>query len=342
MKPKGLAIVGLGMALDPHAKALADLPDTYEVKHAYSRSVERREAAAARYGLPVTGDLEAIVGDPDTHAALILTPPDSHFEIVQRFLNAGKDVLVEKPLDVSSARGAELVAMAQRLDRRLGVVLQHRFRESSRELSRLLEGGELGRIAAATCSVPWWRDQAYYDEPGRGTLARDGGGVLMTQAIHTLDLYRALVGGVRRVASVAETTPLHRLECEDFVAGVLHLENGAVGSLLATTAAYPGLSESIELICENGVARLGGGALRIDWLDGRVTEIAAEQALGGGSDPMDFPADAHRNLLQDFASAVEQGRDPLVSGREALQTQVLIDALIRAAGRATWEDVPPS
>src|SRR5690606_35038369 len=134
--------------------------------------------------------------------------------------------------------------------RLLGAVLQHRFRTSSRRLAALLRDGELGRIAAASCTIPWWRPQSYYDEPGRGTMARDGGGVLMTQAIHTLDLFRALVGGVERVAAVSVTTPLHRMETEDFVAATLLLAGGAPASLSATTAAYPGFSEQILLICE--------------------------------------------------------------------------------------------
>ena len=176
MSRKGLAIVGLGMALKPHAKALAELEDEYRIVAAHSRSAERRDAAAAEYGLPTTADLDALAADPAIEAVLILTPPNSHKEIAARFLDAGKHVLLEKPIDVTSDRAAEIVALAEQKDRRLGVVLQHRFRASSRTLADLLLSGRLGRLSAANCTVPWWRPQAYYDEPGRGTLARDGGG----------------------------------------------------------------------------------------------------------------------------------------------------------------------
>lgn len=144
MSRKGLAIVGLGMALKPHAKALAELQDDYCVVGAHSRSAERRDAAAAQHGLPTTPDLDALIDDPRVDAALILTPPDSHKEIATRFLDAGKHVLLEKPIDVTSGRGAQIVALADERDRRLGVVLQHRFRTSSRTLAELLLSGRLG------------------------------------------------------------------------------------------------------------------------------------------------------------------------------------------------------
>ncbi len=339
MKPKGLAVVGLGMALKPHAMALGELQDEYRVIGAHSRSSDRRDAAAATYRLPTTGDLDALVGDPSVEAALILTPPNSHKDIASRFLEAGKHVLLEKPIDVSTDRAAEIVALADQNDRRLGIVLQHRFRTSSRALADLLHSGRLGRLSAANCTVPWWRSQAYYDEPGRGTLERDGGGVLMTQAIHTLDLFRSLVGGIQRVGALAATTAIHRMECEDYVAAVVVLNGGAIGNIMATTAAFPGRPDSIELFCENGVARIEGGELTVHWLTGETTHVAAETGLGGGADPMDFPADSHRELLRDFAASIDHHRDPTVSGRDALKTHHLIDALIRSADTGMWETV---
>lgn len=339
MKRRGLAIVGLGMALKPHAQALAELRDVYEVVGGYSRSAARRDAASAEFGLPATDDLDALVADPAVEVALLLTPPDRQHEIASRFLEAGKHVLIEKPVDLTAARGAEIVALADERDRRLGVVLQHRFRKSSLKLEELLTEGALGRLSAANCAVPWWRSQAYYDEPGRGTLARDGGGVLMTQAIHTLDLFRALVGKVERVAAVSTTTPIHQMECEDYVSAAMALADGAVGNLVATTAALPGRPDEIDLFCENGVARLSGGELVVHWLTGDITTVTEATGLGGGADPMAFPPDSHRELLLDFARAIEEKRDPKVSGREGLRTQLLIEALIRSSQTMAWEPV---
>lgn len=342
MTARGIAVVGLGMALAPHARSLAELSDRLPVVGAWSRSDQRRSAAAQAYGLPVTDDLDGLIADPKVEIGLVLTPPDSHLEIAERFLKAGKHLIVEKPLDTQLARAESLVAEAEAADRRLGVVLQHRFRAASRALIELLETGELGALASASCMVPWWRDQAYYDQPGRGTLARDGGGVLMTQAIHTLDLFRTLTGGIAAVSATAATTPLHRMECEDVVGSALELANGAVGSLYATTATYPGHTEEIRLVCTNGVATLRGDALAIDWLDGRSSQIGADQAMGSGADPMAFAHDAHRALLEDVATAIDEGREPLVNGREALATQRLIAGLLASAADRRWVEIDTS
>ena len=179
---------------------------------------------------------------------MILTPPDTHLELVERFAGAGKHILLEKPLERSTERAAALVAVAESAGVRLGVVFQHRFREASQALRARLDQGVLGALAAVNVICPWWRPQSYYDEPGRGTLARDGGGVLITQAIHTLDLMLSLTGPVAEVAAVSGTTGLHRMETEDFAGAGLRFANGALGALIATTAAYPGFPERIELI----------------------------------------------------------------------------------------------
>jgi predicted dehydrogenase len=204
------------MAVTPHAKSLLDLRGRVEVAHAYSRSEERRRAFAARFDFPVTGDLEGILHDESVDAVMILAPPAAHLELVLRFAAAGKHVLLEKPLERSSERALRLVEAAEAAGIKLGVVFQHRFREASERLRALLAEGALGELAVANVISPWWRPQAYYDEPGRGTLARDGGGVLITQAIHSLDLLLSLAGPVAEVAAIAGTTRLHRMETEDF------------------------------------------------------------------------------------------------------------------------------
>jgi predicted dehydrogenase len=176
--------------------------------------------------------------------------------------------------------------------------------------------------------VPWWREQSYYDQPGRGTYARDGGGVLISQAIHTLDLMLSITGPVAEVAAVAGTTFLHRMEAEDFAGAGLRFTNGAVGVLAATTAAFPGSAESIVITFERGAARLQGGTLTVTRMDGGAAMMGEPAGTGGGADPMAFPHDWHRDLIADFVAAVREGRQPLVSGREALKVHRLIDALV--------------
>jgi predicted dehydrogenase len=326
-----VGVIGLGPASEPHAKCLAALAGRVEVRAAASRSEGRTRAFADRFGFPVTTDIDAVINDPAIQAMLVLTPPASHLEIAGRCLAAGKHVLVEKPLETVLERGEQLVAAGRAAGRRLGVVLQHRFRPGSLRLRAVLEAGTLGAVQAASMTVPWWRPQAYYDEPGRGTLARDGGGVLLTQAIHTLDLFRSLVGVSEVVAAQVTTTAVHRMETEDYATAMIRLKNGAPGTIAATTAAYPGGAERIEIIGTLGTASLLGGALKIALIDGAEEVLEAEGATGSGANIMDFPIDAHLALISDFLDAVEGNRDPAVSGEEALASQLLIGDILNKA-----------
>jgi UDP-N-acetyl-2-amino-2-deoxyglucuronate dehydrogenase len=326
-----IAVIGLGMAVTPHAKSLLDLENRVEVAYAFSRSESRRRAFAERFAFPTTGDLERIASDASVDAVMILAPPNAHLELVQRFAGAGKHILLEKPLERSTERAVRLVEAAEAAGIKLGVVFQHRFREASERLRALLREGALGELAVANVISPWWRPQGYYDEPGRGTLARDGGGVLITQAIHALDLMLSLTGSVAEVAAIAGTTRLHRMDTEDFAGAGLRFANGAYGALIATTAEYPGFPERIELIGTKGTAILTAGLLTLHYQDGHEARFGEEQGTGGGADPMAFPHDAHRALLTDFLDAIDQDRSPRVTGREALRVHHFIDAVLRAA-----------
>ena len=197
MSRLGIAVIGIGPGSLPHFKSLQDLADRVEVRWVAARGPERL-AAVTEY--PTTTDVAAAIADPTVGAVLVLTPPAAHLAVAELAFAAGKHVLMEKPLELSTASARALVAGGRAAGVRLGVVLQHRFRDAGVALRDLLTSGRLGRVEAASVAVPWWRPQRYYDEPGRGTLARDGGGVLLTQAIHTLNLFQSLVG-VRAVVA---------------------------------------------------------------------------------------------------------------------------------------------
>ena len=324
----GVAIIGLGNVLEPHAKGLLDLRDRVRVVWAAAPREGRPQEAAARYGFPATSDVAAAIRDPAVDAVLVLTPANAHLPIAEAAFAAGKHVLCEKPLEAASERAAQLIEAGKRAKRKLGVVLQQRMRPGSQRLKQVLDAGDLGEVQAAAMAVPWWRPQAYYDQPGRGVKMRDGGGVLMTQAIHTLDLFRWFVG-VRGVqASQVRTTALHRMETEDYAAALVRLGNGAPGSILATVAAYPGSSEWIQVIGARGTAWLQGGNLRIGWLDGREEVLTDDSGSGSGANLMGFSHEPHKAVLRDFLDAIEQDRDPAIAGEEALATQRLIDDII--------------
>ena len=332
MKKTRLAVVGLGMASKPHVKSLRDLADRVDVAAVFSPNAERRQAFAEAHGLPAADNLDAILSDKTIEAVMILTPPNTHLELVQQAAKAGKHILLEKPLEITPARAEALVEAAETADVRLGVVLQHRFRPISVALAGLIRDGRLGTLVSASARLHNWRPQSYYDQPGRGTKARDGGGVLLTQAVHTLDLLISLVGLPVEVTGYCTTSPVHRMETEDLAMGAIRFADGALGSISATTCAYPGYPDAIDVIGTNGMATLAGSTVRAQFHDGSMFE-QDDGAIGGGAgaDPMDFPHDHHRAVLTDFLDAIAGGRDARVSGREALKVHSLIAAMLQAA-----------
>jgi predicted dehydrogenase len=320
-----VAIVGLGMAVTPHAKSLLDLK--VDVAYAYSPSATRRTQFGQRFSFPQCDRLETILEDRSVSAVLILTPPNTHLELAEKFAAAGKHVLLEKPVEITTARAERLVKACAKV--KLGIVLQHRFRPGAEKLREILP--QLGPLVSASAAIPNWRPQSYYDQPGRGTRARDGGGVLLTQAIHTLDLFLSFTGEAAEVKSFVTTTPVHKMETEDLVAAAVKFKNGAIGTVHATTTAYPGFPERIELIGTKGSAVLEGPSLKVELADGKKLEVKAEGG-GTGADPMAFPNDYHRALLADFLAAIEKNRQPRVSGEEALKVHRFIDRLLGSAG----------
>lgn len=199
-----VALVGLGMAVTPHAKSYLDLKARVELAYAFSPSASRRRAFAERFRFPLAESLEQILADKTIVAIALLTPPNTHLELVQRCAAAGKHILLEKPLEVSLERSRILVEACHRAGVTLGVVLQHRFRPPAVKLREIMVGDGLGALVAASASILNWRPQSYYDQPGRGSKARDGGGVLLTQGIHTLDLFLSLTGSPQEIFAYAD------------------------------------------------------------------------------------------------------------------------------------------
>jgi predicted dehydrogenase len=327
-----VALVGLGMAHKPHLASLRDLADRVEIAACYAPGADRRKGfAQANPDLPVTDSLDGILADRSIDAAIVLTPPTTHLDLVQRCAEAGKHVLIEKPIEVSVGRARECVEAMQRADLSFGVVLQHRFRTAAQKLRVLIREGELGALISGSAAIRWWRPPEYYAQPGRGMKARDGGGVLLTQAIHTLDLFQSLAGPIVSVAAMAATSPMRAIDTEDIAAAAISFENGAIGTIDATTVSYPGFPERIELACEKATAVMLAEGLEVHWKDGRRLLHEGGEAGGGGADPMAFSHEAHRALIADFLDAIDTGREPMVSGREAIRVQVLIEAILQSA-----------
>lgn len=326
-----LALVGLGMAAKPHLSALAQLGAMASspvcLAGVHNRSRTKAEQIAAQFGCHCYDSLEEIADDPDVEGVILLTPPDQRLEPIRHLAQAGKAILCEKPIERDVLRATEIVEICEENRVLLGIVFQHRFRAGAKALSRLVRDKALGSIGLVRTEIPWWRDQVYYDAPGRGSYDRDGGGVLITQAIHVMDLMLSLTAPITSVQAFCATSKLHDLEAEDFVSAGLTYADGAVGSLVATTASFPGATESIRLDGTLGSAHLEGGRLTVHWRDGRTQMVDDISEAGGGADPMDFPCDWHRDLIADFAEAIRTENIPKITGREGLKVHHLIEAL---------------
>jgi len=308
-----------------------ELTGTVDVSGVYNRTAQKAQHVAATLGCRTFESVAEIAADPDTDGVILITTPDQRQELVNILAEAGKHILIEKPLERTVRAASKIVETCEANNVRLGVVFQHRFRAGARRLTELVATGALGELSLVRADIPWWRDQAYYDAPGRGTYARDGGGVLISQAIHVLDLLLSLAGPVEKVRALCATTKAHKMEAEDFATAGIVFSNGALGSVIATTATYPGEAERIVIDGTLATAKLEAGHLRVMWRDGRTEEQGELSGTGGGADPMAFPCDWHRDLIADFADAIANARQPLVTGREALKVHEFIEALVSAS-----------
>jgi len=333
MKRLGVGVIGLGLAVKPHALALRDLAEQVDFMGGYSPTRPRREAFEREYGLPSVDTVGALLNDDRVAVVLVLTPPRTHAELALQCARAGKHVLLEKPIDVTYDQARAVVEGVEATGLRLGVVFQQRFRAGVQRARALLADGALGELLSVSCAVRWWRPPEYFAQPGRGTIARDGGGVLLTQAIHTLDAMLDLAGEVERVSALCRTSPLRTIDTEDIACAALTFRNGAVGVVDATTVAYPGYPERIELAGTRGSLVLEAERLVVHRHGRDPIVVEGSSAGGGGADPMAFSHEPHKRLIADFLDAVREAREPYANGRSALKVHALIDAML-ASSRA--------
>ncbi len=337
-KTLNTALIGLGLVADTHVQAITGLHGKVRLKGVFARGQEAAEKYAARaaalcgHHCLVYSSIESVANDPELDFVIIATPPNARLKLVKLFAAAKVPVLLEKPIERTTAAATEIVKICEDHQILLGMVFQHRARLASIRLRNMITSGELGTLGLVNIEAPLWRSQSYYDEPGRGSYERDGGGVLLSQAIHTMDLALSLTGDVTEVQALSRTTRFHTMESEDFVTAGLTFANGATGSLLATTAHYPGKPECITLHFDHAVARLERSKLHIYWRDGQ-TDTCGENELPIESinGPMEFKSIWHGGIIADFAEAITNSTQPMVTGREGLKVHRLIDALVASS-----------
>ena len=339
--PLGFAVIGCGMIARFHARALAEVPGT-RIAALVSRSADGARKMADELGLrcELSTDLAAVLARTDVHVAVVTTPSGAHLGPAVAAAEAGKHVVVEKPLEITAERCDRIIAACEKNRVKLCTIFPSRFADSNRALKAAVDAGRFGRPTLGETTCKWWRSQAYYDEGGwKGTRALDGGGALMNQAIHNVDLLLWLMGPVSHVSGFTATLAHERVEVEDTAVACLRFASGALGVIQAATSVYPGLPKTVAIHGDRGTAVVEQeDVLRWDFTpetpeDAEVRRRFAVKvgASGGSSNPAAISHEGHARQLADFVRAIRTDTAPLVDGREGRRAVELIEAVYHSA-----------
>ncbi|MCS6954380.1 MAG: Gfo/Idh/MocA family oxidoreductase [Bryobacterales bacterium] len=325
-----VGIIGTGAISHKHAQAYRNIG--YQVTVCTDINEEAGRKFAAAYGAEFVRSYEEVCRHPNVDYVDVCTFPDFRLPPVEACAAAGKSIQVQKPIATNLETARKMIETARRAGIQLGVVSQHRFDDSSLFLTKAIADGRLGKIIQADAYVKWYRSPEYYARPIKGSWAVEGGGALINQAIHQVDVLLWLIGPVKEVFAFWQLGALHKIESEDVITVALRYASGATGVIQASTAMWPGYSERIEIHGTKGTAILTGDKLtRWDVRDdsGEPPPLAQE-VMSGSSDPMAIPLEPFERQFRDFGDAVRSGRQPLVSGEEGYRALELVLAAYRS------------
>lgn len=325
-----VGLIGTAAVAHKHAQAYKKLG--FELVACSNRSEERGRKFAEQYGAEFVPRFEQVCEDPRIDYVDLCTFPEFRLEPLTLAARAGKHFLVQKPIAVNLDVARRMIHVAENAGITLGVVSQHRFDKSSQFLIRALREQRLGRILQCDCYLKWFRSQEYYGRPEKGSWKTEGGGVLINQAIHPVDLIRWFAGPVKSVFGMWQLAATHRIESEDVVSAVLQYESGATGVIQASTAVLPGYPERIEIHGTKGSAVVTGDRLSVwDVADDMGEKPELENiAKSGASDPLAISLESFELQFQDFADAIRDSREPLVSGKAAFDALAIVEAVYRS------------
>ena len=326
MTDHGFGIVGAGVIAAMHAEAIAILP-TARLVAVTDVAPESARAFAETHGCAAEPDLSALLARADIDVVSVCVPSGLHAEVGTRAAAAGKHLVIEKPIDTTLAAADRLIGAARAARVVMTVVSQHRFDPGLAELRRLLDAGALGRLVLGEASTKWYRSQAYYDSAAwRGTWALDGGS-LMNQGIHYVDLLLWAMGPAAEVTALT-ATQAHEVEVEDVALALLRFCSGAVGTIVASTAVFPGFAQRLEITGTNGTVVIEDGQIVRRDISGEESGAAALRSAAGhggsaaGANPAGLAPASHAAQIADLLGAIDAGRQPSVtaeSGRAALE-----------------------
>lgn len=302
------AILGCGMIADIHAKAIASLKNAHLVGVADNKA-ELAQNFAQKYGVKAYASYEELLAD-EVDAVCICTPSGFHAQNAIDALNAGKHVVLEKPMAITAADTERIIDTCQKTDKKLTVISQMRFAKDVNRLKKLVEDGAFGTLAFCNIYMKYWRSPEYFSSSAwKGTLAFDGGGALMNQGIHGIDLLLYIAGDAT-VLGAKKQTVYHKVEVEDSVAALLQFENGAIGTVEASTCTYPGFERRIEILGSSGCAVLCEDKLEKLIIDGQSVLEGVAEVAATASNPAAVQYENHALQIDNLIKAV-QGEEPL-------------------------------
>jgi UDP-N-acetyl-2-amino-2-deoxyglucuronate dehydrogenase len=331
-----IGLTGGGNISETHARAVRAIPGA-ELVAVYGTKRERLEKFATEFGAKTFDSLEAFLAHRPMEMVILGSPSGLHAEEGIAAAKHGLHVLTEKPVDISTARVDALIAATTAAGVKLGVLFQDRVKPGIRRMKELIDSGAIGTPIFAEARVKWFRPEEYYGKSRwRGTIALDGGGALINQAVHTIDLLQWMMGDVVRVQAKTATA-LHKIEAEDTAAVILEFANGALGTLHATTSVYPGYPRRVEISGTKGTLILEHDRLvAADLRDGQGSELVSGAGDTNQSASTAVVSDfsGHQKLIEDFIQAIQQNRKPVCDGSDGRKSVALLEAIYQAARKS--------
>ena len=325
-----VGIIGTGAISHKHAQAYKNIG--YEVTVCTDISEAYGRKFAAQHGCEFVGTYEEVCRHPRVDYVDVCTFPDFRLQPLKVCAESGKHIQVQKPISTNLETAREMIETARRANIKLGVVSQHRFDDSIQFLKSAIPGGRLGKVLQADAYVKWYRTAAYYSRPIKGSWATEGGGALINQAIHQVDMLLWLIGDVSELFGYWQLGALHKIESEDVVSALLRYESGAMGVVQASTAFWPGYTERIEINGTKGTAVISGDKLTTwDVLDDRGDPAPVERDVASGaSDPMAISLVPFERQFLDFGEAIRTGRKPLSSGEDGYRALEVVLSIYKS------------
>ena len=321
-------ILGCGMIANLHASAINSLPDATLAGVADSRA-ESAASFADRYGVKAYESYGSMLDDPEIDVVCVCTPSGFHAENAIAALEKGKHVVLEKPMAITVADADSIVETCEKTGRMLTVISQLRFSQDVAKVKKLVSEGAFGRITLCSLRMKYYRSREYYSASWKGTKRLDGGGALMNQGVHGVDLLQYVVGGIKGVEGRIATLS-HSIEVEDTAVATLEFENGALGVIEASTCAHPGFERVIEIHGDRGYVKLVENSIERLILNGENVAVAKSDSVGTANDPTQLDFKMHAVQIGELVSAIKGEGKLTVDCREGKKAVEIIEKIYRS------------